>query len=126
MAVYYEIDSDNELVRTKFTGLITPWDHTQHTLKLRGDPAFHPSFSELIVFDEQVQIRLSFLDFRLEGDPFSPSSKRALVASPGRQLICGIARMFQLAKGEEPNVRIFPTETAAEGWLGNGKNAGSV
>jgi hypothetical protein len=118
MAVRFEVDFVNRLVRTTFTEVVTHWDHSEHTLRLGLDPAFDPSFSELICFDEKASIRLGFLDFRAESDPFSKDSKRAIVAARTYPAVYGIARMFQLVRREGANVKIFQTIPEAEAWLG--------
>lgn len=118
MAVQFEVDYANRLVRTTFSQVVTHWDHSEHTVRLRLDPAFDPSFSELVRFDEQASIRLGFLDFSAGSDPFSAASKRAIVAAPTYPAVYGMARMFQLARAEAPNVKIFPTIPEAEAWLG--------
>lgn len=116
MAVQYEVDPATRLIRTTFTGVVTHKDPTDNAIRMRCDPAFDPSFSELIQFEEGSEINLSFWDFRSEIDPFSKVSKRALVASTQRA-VYGIARMFQIARNEDANVRIFATKDEAEAWL---------
>ncbi len=71
MAVGYEVDAINRLVRTGFSGILAQWDHSEHLMRLRCDPAFDPTFSELGCFDKRADIRLCFMDFRSEGDRFS-------------------------------------------------------
>jgi hypothetical protein len=117
MAVRYEVDSINRLVKTRFSGTVTRWDHGEHLMRLRSDPTFDPTFSELICFDERADIRLGFMDFRSEGDPFRRTSRRAIVASAKKPAVYGIARMFQLSKGEDHHVRLFATINEATTWL---------
>ena len=117
MAVRYELNSRDRLVRTTFSGSVTLWDHSEHQMRLRCDPAFDPTFSELVRFDEHADIRLRFMDFRSEGDPFCKISKRAIVASAKQPAVYGIARMFQLARGEDLNGQLFATIGEAKTWL---------
>ena len=117
MGVQYEIDPIEHLVRTKFTGVVTHLDHSEYMAHLRSEPTFNPDFSELIHF-EASEIRLTFIDLRIEADPFDGTSKRAIVAS--QPAVYGVARMFQLARRDDPNVQIFATTGEAERWLGLG------
>lgn len=116
MAVQYRVDPAARLVRTTFTGVVTHRDPTDNAIRLRCDPAFDPGFSELIQFEEGSEINLNFWDFRSDLDPFSKTSKRALVAGKQRA-VYGIARMFQIARNDDANVRIFATTDEAEAWL---------
>jgi hypothetical protein len=115
MAVQYEIDSANRVVRTTFTGIVEHQDPAAYALRLRDDPAFDPGLSELISFEAWSEIRLSFWDFRGDLDPFSKASKCAIVAGTD-QTIYGIARMFQTVR-DDRRVKIFPTQDEAEAWL---------
>ncbi len=118
MAVQYETDPNHHLVRTTFTGVVTRWDQADYQASLRCNRIFDPAFSELIHFEMGAEIQLSFMDFRLEDDPFSRASKRAIVASQPE--VYRIARLFQLARRDDPNVQIFATTGEAELWLGLG------
>jgi hypothetical protein len=119
MATQYGIDFVNRIIRTRLTGVITHADYAGHLRKLATDPAFDPTFSELVQFGEPpLEIHLSFMAFSSGRDPFSTTSNRAIVAPPEQEAVYGIARMFQLAKDERPNIRIFPTTADAEEWLG--------
>jgi hypothetical protein len=117
MAVKYEIEPANRLVRTTFTRIVTSWEHSLHLTNLRMDPKFDPNFSELLYFDDKVNMRLGFMDFRSEIDPFSRTSRRAIVASKSQPAVYGTARMFETGRGD-PNIRVFPTIAEAESWLG--------
>jgi hypothetical protein len=116
MAVQYEVDPINRVVRTIFSGIVEHQDPSAYALRLRNDPAFDSGFSELISFEAWSEIRLSFWDFRDDLDPFSRASKCAIVAGAD-QTIYGIARMCQTVR-DDRNVRIFTTREEAEAWLG--------
>jgi hypothetical protein len=104
MAVQYEVDSANRIVKTTFTGIVEHQDPTAYAIRLRTDPAFDPGFSEVISFESWSELRLS-RDFRNDLDPFSKVSKCAIVVGENRTLY-GIARMWQTAR-DDRNVSIF-------------------
>lgn len=118
MPTQYIVDIGNRIVRTTFSGVIKPRDPIENVLRLRADPAFRPSFSELIEFDENSDVQLSATDFAMlvEIDPFLQTSKRAIVVGT-RQSVYGTARMFQILMHHDRSVRIFVSEREAESWL---------
>jgi hypothetical protein len=72
----------------------------------------------LIEFDQSSEVRVSCTDLVSLSlcDPFSQTSKRALVVG-SRPSAYGTARMFQLVRHESPCVGIFVTMEEAEPWL---------
>jgi len=114
----YQVDASNRLVHTTFSGVVEHRDPIENMLKLRVDPDFDPSFSELVEFTEDCQIRLNATHFRYlsQLDPFFSSSKRALVVG-SRQSVYGSARMFQLLSHEHRRVKIFASMDEARLWL---------
>jgi len=118
MSTQYVIDIDNHVVRTTFSGRVTCRNIVEYASKLRGDPGFAPHFSELVMFGEDPDIQLSYLDWQSLSttDPFLRSSKRAFVVQH-RSAVLGAIRMHQTARSDAPNIRIFETEDEALSWL---------
>jgi len=114
----YLIDPENHVVRTTFSGVVTRRDVADYAARLRDDPAFSPRFFELITFEANPDIQLSYLDWRslTDRDPFSDGSKRAFVARAGSALY-GMIRMFQSARSDPYNIRVFETTDEAILWL---------
>lgn len=118
MPTQYVIDIANRIVRTTFSGVVTCHQVAAHARRLRDDPAFEQNFSELVMFGENSDIQLKYLDWQSlsDVDPFSPSSKRAFVVH-SRSAVYGAIRMNQAARGETINIRIFETADEALFWL---------
>ena len=122
MPVRYTLDSENRIVRTTFTGIVTENEVVEHTIHLRKDPRFQPDFSELADLAEAIEVRLGYPEFQhLEFiDPFSREAKRAFVA-PARSHAYGLTRMFQIMRHSPENIQLFDTVEDALAWL---KHAG--
>lgn len=118
MPGHYSIDVKKKIVRTTFRGVVTTRDIADLASSLARDPQFEPNFSELATFKGSCDLQLSFLDFQYLSrlDPFSRTSKRALVAS-ARSALYGILRMFQISRNEVPNIKILENSENALKWL---------
>ncbi len=118
MPTQYAIDIDNQIVQTRFSGVVTRHEVADHAAKLRDDTAFDPQFSELVTFGENPEIQLDYLDWQslANRDPFSSGSKRAFVVQP-RSAVYGVIRMCQIARRDAVNIRIFETADEALSWL---------
>jgi hypothetical protein len=118
MPAHYAIDLENRIVRTTFSGVIIHNDPIEHSRKLSKDPAFDPSFSELIEFEEVSDIEVNMADLLglLGIDPFSQHSRRAFVIG-SRNVIYGIVRMYEILRSDTPCVKIFETRDEALPWL---------
>jgi hypothetical protein len=116
--VEYAIDVQKGIVKTNFRGVVTPREFRDLALSLAKDPAFESSFHELATFAEDCDLQLSFMDFQALShlDPFSRSSRHALVIT-GRGALYGIARIFQTARDNNPNIRIVESSEDAFRWL---------
>lgn len=114
----YLIDIENGVVRTTFRGALTRCDVADYAARLRDDPAFRPHFFELITFEANPDIQLGYLDWHslADHDPFFDRSKRAFVTHSGTALY-GMIRMFQMARNDPDNIRIFETTEEAMLWL---------
>jgi hypothetical protein len=117
MSLAYTILRENQLVLTKFEGTITKHEVLEHIRRLREDPAFVATFSELADLTNAVEVQLSYNDFQelSHFDPFSQQSKRAFVARTGSQAY-GMTRVYEVASGN-PNIRIFNTIDEGFHWL---------
>jgi hypothetical protein len=118
VGVEYTIDTQQGIVKTHFRGMITPREYRDFALSIAQDPAFRPEFRELATFAEDCNLQMSFVDLQALShlDPFSHTSRRALVI-PSRGALYGIARMFQTAGNNNPNVRIVESAEHALQWL---------
>jgi len=113
------VDTENHIVLTTFSGLVTVSDIAEHYTRLSRNPEFDASFSEIAEFAETADVQLSYSDFRsmLVLDPFSTDSKRAFVVR-SQNSVYGTARMYQMLREEdEDHVKIFSTLQQAVDWL---------
>ena len=118
MPVRYELDVENRIVRTSFTGIVTENEVAEHAAHLGKEPAFQPGFSELADLSKALEVRLGYPEFQhLEFiDPFSREAKRAFVTTPRSQAY-GLTRMFQMMRHSPENIKIFDDVESALAWL---------
>lgn len=118
MPTQYSIDVHDNIVRTTFTGTITAREVSEYSARLHSDPGFRPRFSELVIFEGNPDVHLSYLDWQsLSGcDPFLSTSKHAYVVH-GRNAVYGAIRMCQCARNDTTNIRIFDAVDEALAWL---------
>jgi hypothetical protein len=85
---------------------------------LKANPAFEPDFFELV---DLTQVMSSEVDFQAammlahEEDPFSRKARRAFVAP--RAVTSRTIRMYQMARGDQGSIAVFPTMDEAKHWL---------
>ncbi len=101
------------------SGVLSLEEAVGHMNRLSSDPAFHPSYSQLVDFRGIARVTLSHEDiYELSTrQVFLPDSKRAFVTAGAEQF--GLARMFQSyrsAKGER-GIRVFSDYEEAVAWL---------
>jgi len=123
MPAFFEIEKDHRLVITSASGVVTMAEALAHNQKLRKDPDFDPSFSQLIDLSNVTKIELNREDIlTLAQDPIlSDNSRRAILATG--DLTFGLARMFEMfreSKGKE-TIRVFRNRDEARAWA-LGKN----
>ena len=117
MPVQYEIDVQNQIVKTSFQGVITYRDVADLANQLARDPAFDADFSELATFEQGSDLRLQLSDFQQLSrmDPFSRRARRAYVVQ-NRGALYGVTRIYQTFR-DSPNVQIFHDLEQALCWL---------
>jgi len=123
MPAFFEIEKHHRLVITSASGVVTMAEALAHNQKLRKDPDFDPSFSQLIDLSNVTKIELNREDIlTLAQDPIlSDNSRRAILATG--DLTFGLARMFEMfreSKGKE-TIRVFRNRDEARAWV-LGKN----
>ncbi len=116
----YVIDAERGLVISTGRGVVTRKDFVEHQARLLADPAFQPSFHQLIDLTAVTRVELSGHDIEdLASRPvFSASSRRAWLVP--RPEIFGLVRMFQTYRelhGGGEQIRIFSGREEALGWL---------
>jgi hypothetical protein len=114
----YTVSVEDRLVLVKFGRQVSVRKIEQYVAALCCDPSFGASFSEIIdlgdVEDLQVnpEEALALADLV---DPFKAGSKRAFVARTEVQVHA--ARMHQILRNDEENIRIFSSIEEATSWI---------
>ena len=119
MPARYSIDSSQHVVFTTLSEVVTLDDVVALIARLRDDPQFDSSYSELVDLSGTDEVRLGFTDFHHLAtiDPFTKKAKRAFVV-PQHGAVFGVTRMFQQIRRENPDIRIFSSREEALEWVG--------
>jgi hypothetical protein len=119
MPVFYKIDKERKLVISTGSGVFTMADALAHQEKLRKDPDFDPSFSQLLDFTHVTKLELDAKDVRRLAQTFvfSDDSRRAILVSG--DVAFGLARMFEMLRDTfgEKGIRVFRNLDDALDWV---------
>lgn len=118
MSARYRIDVEQRLVITEVWGECSDADIERIYRALRADPAFVPTFDQVLDLRRVTAFAAAGANVRAAGaSVYAPGVRRAVLTRPG--FLYGMARMF--ASGAEAHghiVQIFDTPDEAERWLG--------
>jgi hypothetical protein len=128
MPISYEIKKESRLVVCTGFAVVTADEVLQVHDQIVKDEDFEPSFSELVDATAITSTTVTPSSMRMlaESSPFSPDSRRALVAdSP---LGFGLWRVYQTVRSlrGDKNIRVFRSRTDALAWLLPEKNEKSA
>src|SRR5215468_6356001 len=119
MPISYEINRETRLVVCTGFGVVTDDEVLQVHEQMVKDANFDSSFSELVDADAITSTTVTPSSMRMLADssPFSPDSRRALVA--GSPLAFGLWRVYQTVRSlrGDKNIRVFRSRTDALAWL---------
>ena len=104
MPTEYKIDKSQKMVFSKAYGDLTDQDVYEHQDRLRNDPEFDPSFSQLLECGNVTNAEglTSEAIYELaRRNPFGAGSHRAFVAP--KKLLFGLFRMFQILTNDYPD-----------------------
>jgi hypothetical protein len=125
MPAYFRIDKERRLVMSTFSGVFTVADGFLHQEKLLKDPAFDPSFSQLLDCTHITKADLVPDDIRrlAQRTVFSPNARRAILVSGDYAF--GLARMFIVFRelAGEKGIRAFDNLDEALWWVFSGNTA---
>lgn len=115
----YEIDPPRRLVISRWWGITDDEELIAHYERLRHDPAFDPTYWELV--DVREVERYTTADVTIEAVArvrmFAAGVRRAAIAS--NDVAFGLARMFgTYAESQGHLIEVFRTERGALEWLG--------
>jgi hypothetical protein len=119
MPLTYDIDPRHGIVFSQWTGVVSYSDIVENARRLRSDPKFQDSFSELLDmsgFQGTDATFASLNGFADRADPFAANSRRAVVAPS--KIAFGIARMYQTVHGDDSQFQLFENVEDARHWLG--------
>lgn len=115
----YEIDPQRRLVISRLWGAVTDDEVYEHNQKLRTDPRFDPTFSQLtdLTGVTEITVSTSMINETSLDQFFEPGTRRAMVAADDG--VFGMARMYALrAEGLGQTIEVFREEQPAREWLG--------
>ena len=121
MPCHYTIHKAQHLVVTRAVGMVTFQEMKDHQKRLRSDPEFKPEFNQLIDATSATaeDLTRSGAQELTQGNIFSVTSKRALVAT--QPAIFGMGRLLltYLEMSEKPSkTHAFYELAHALKWLG--------
>ena len=118
MGATYRIDLALRMVFSTANEVLTDEDLLDHQARLRSDPDFDSSFSQLIDCTQVTELRVSSSGVRRVAKTklFDATSRRAIVADQNQ--VFGMARMFELMNGGPEEIRVFRDMKEARRWLG--------
>jgi len=114
----YLISPQERLVSVSFSGYLSVGDVHEYVDALRGDPSFKSDFNEIVDLTAVAELELDpdqALKLADIVDPFAPGVKRAFVARTRFQHHA--ARLHQILRSDEGNIRIFPSLDEAKKWV---------
>jgi hypothetical protein len=116
MPVVYQIDRSRRIVFSTLNGTVTGDEALDHEQHLGNDPDFEPIYNQLCDCRHITQVTATgqVIRFVASKSPFSPKARRAIVAD--KDLVYGLARMYQLMK-QDAQIMVFRDMEAARRWL---------
>jgi hypothetical protein len=115
----YAIDSKQALITSRLWGAVTEDEVEDHNTRLRNDPAFVPTYRQLVDMTGITEIRVGtgMINSTSLDQFFAPGTRRAFIAS--NDGVFGMARMFALrAEGMGQVIEVFRDAAKAAEWLG--------
>jgi hypothetical protein len=119
MPAFFKIDKERRIVMTTASGAFTLDDALDHQQRLRNDPEFDPSFSQLLDLTHVSSIEIGPADVRrlAEENLFSSKSRRAILVNS--DLAFGLARIFEVHRESagESGINVFRDLDEALDWI---------
>jgi hypothetical protein len=119
MPATYAIDSKQQLVTSRLWGAVTEDEVHDHNRRLRSDPAFVPSYRQLVDMTgiTEIKVGTNLINQTSLDQFFAPGTRRAFIASSDAAF--GMARMFALrAEGLGQVIEVFRDPDKGKDWLG--------
>jgi hypothetical protein len=127
MTADYAIDAERRLIRTRVGGVLTDAELHAFEVRLVSDPRYRHSYAHLMDFTGVTAVELSAAGVRRILDvvpPYTATTGRRVFVAPA-DVAFGMARMFQLLRGDQAPV-LDVVRTVAEGEALLGIPAGPV
>lgn len=124
MALEYRLLVQHRVVVTVGTGTLAPEDFAHARRVARADPAFEPSFMQLMDFRRVTRVALDAESVAALANEsmFRPGVRKAIVAST--DVAFGLARMYEALADSRlhQSVEVFRDAAEALRWLGLPEN----
>lgn len=127
MSAGYSIETALRLVLTRAWGTLTAADFLGHAQSLGLDPAFDPTYHQLLDLRDVTALDFPTSTIREMAyqSPFRSGARRAIVVNS--DAMYGLARMFQtLREPVADHIAVFRDLPSALDWLGLTDNADRV
>jgi hypothetical protein len=114
----YEIDRHRRLVISRAWDVVTDEELIDHYVSLRRDPAFDPTYRQLIELGDVRRFDTAAVTMEAAARlrVFAPEARRAIVAP--KDAAFNRARQFaSFAELQAQHLEVFRTEDAAMAWL---------
>ena len=114
----HSIDRKEGLVISRLWGPVTEDEIHEHNQRLRTDPAFDPTYRQLVDLTgvTEIVVGTKVIVDTAQDQFFAPGARRAIVASSDAAF--GMARMFALrAESLGQRIEVFRDPKEAQDWL---------
>ncbi len=122
MPAEYVIDEQLGVVFSRAWSVLTDTDLLEHQRRLRQDPKFKPSLSQIFDFQEVTAVEITAAGVQTLADRtiFGAGARRAFIVHPGAMVMFGVMRMFQTLLSDHPDeLRVqFDHINKARQWIG--------
>lgn len=115
----YHIDREQRHIWSQCWGVLSDEDLLSHQARLKADPDFDPSYSQMVDTTEVTEVTLTakVVQQAAQNSIFAPESKRVFLVV--KNIIFGLGRMFQLyvnVRGQN-NIQVHRDRAKALAWL---------
>lgn len=116
----FSVDPGRNLAVLVFSGSVSVTEIREALLKLRSEPGFHQEIDLIIDGVNADTSGITGESVRwLESSPVATTGRTVVIA--GDALSFGLARMFQLLRGDKADITVVNSRTEAETLLAQGR-----
>jgi hypothetical protein len=110
--------SEDQLIVTRASGVITGEELSEHQKRLLADPEFNPAYRQLWHGGAATDVRTNFATMSRLSYSYEEGARRAIYAPT--DLGFGMARMFEILRSDDHSggLRVFKDLDEALAWIG--------